>query len=116
MILRVGEEKWQIFGGNGVVFGILLHIMLHIKLCKNCLHNSFKVMNVKAVQKKEIVYKNGHSPLFLRFTHERRNKFITLGVSVLPEHWDNESQTAKPNCPDYSVINKLIKDKQNVYW
>ena len=72
-------------------------------------------MNFKAVQKKEVVYKNGQSPLYLRFTHERVNKFISLGVSVLPEHWDNEKQTVKPDCPDYSLINRQIKDKQNEY-
>jgi hypothetical protein len=43
-------------------------------------------MNVRAVQKKDVIYKNGTSPLFLRFTHERKNKFVSLGVSVLPEH------------------------------
>ena len=72
-------------------------------------------MNLKAVQKKEVVYKNGQSPLYLRFTHERANKFISLGVSVLPEHWDNEQQTVKPDCPDYSAINVLIKNKKKEY-
>jgi len=45
-------------------------------------------MNFKAVQKRETIYKNGHSPLFLRFTHEKKSKFLSLGVSVLSEHWE----------------------------
>ena len=72
-------------------------------------------MNFRAVQKKEIVYKNGQSPLFFRFTHERQSKFITLGVSVFPEHWDNEQQEVKSDCPDYSAHNTLIKNKKNEY-
>ena len=72
-------------------------------------------MNLRTVQKKGIVYKNGQSPLYFRFTHERVNKFVSLGVSVLPEHWDNEKQTVNPNCPDYSAINTLINSKQNEY-
>lgn len=29
-------------------------------------------MNVRTVQKRETIYKNGTSPLYLRFTHERK--------------------------------------------
>jgi len=69
-------------------------------------------MNLRTVQKKDVVYKNGHSPLYLRFTHERRNKFVSLGVSVAPEHWDNEQQKVNPDCSDYNAINTLIKKKR----
>jgi len=72
-------------------------------------------MNIRIVQKKDIVYKNGLSPLFLRFTHERKNKFVSIGVSILPEHWDNETQIVHNDCPDSNMLNARIKSKQDEY-
>ena len=72
-------------------------------------------MNIRIVQKKDILYKNGKSPLFLRFTHERKNKFISLGIAIFPEHWDNESQKISPDCPENSTLNSLIREKQGEY-
>jgi len=72
-------------------------------------------MNIRIVQKKDILYKNGKSPLFLRFTHEKKNKFISLGVAIFPEHWDNESQKISSDCPENRALNSLIRDKQEEY-
>ena len=99
----------------GWFFRVLCYIMCYIEIMRKQSAQFIKVMNFRTVQKKEIVYKNGQSPLFLRFTHERSSKFVSLGVSVLPEHWDNEKQTAKPDCPDFGAINTLIKNKRNEY-
>jgi len=46
-------------------------------------------MNIRAIQKKNVIDKNGKSPLQLRFSHERKNKYVSFGISVLPEDWDN---------------------------
>jgi len=72
-------------------------------------------MNIRIVQKRETIYKNGKSPLFLRFTHTRKSKFISLGVSVLPEHWDYEKQIICSECPENSMLNAVIKSKQEEY-
>ena len=72
-------------------------------------------MNVRIVQKKEIVYKNGCSPLFLRFTLKRKSKFVSLGVAVLPEHWDNERQIVRSEHPDSYALNAQIKGKLDEY-
>ncbi len=72
-------------------------------------------MNVRAVQKKETIYKNGTSPLYLRFTHERKNKFVSLGISILPEHWNNETQRIRPECSENSAYNAIIEDKLKEY-
>ena len=72
-------------------------------------------MNIRIVQKRETVYKNGKSPLFLRFTHARKNKFISLGISVLPEYWDYERQIICSECPENSMLNAIIKGKQEEY-
>lgn len=72
-------------------------------------------MNIRIVQKKDVVYKNGCSPLFLRFTSERKSKFISLGVSVLPEHWYNEQQRITDDYPDSNVLNASITTKLEEY-
>lgn len=72
-------------------------------------------MNIRIVQKKDIVYNNGCSPLFLRFTHERKSKFISLGVSVLPEQWYNEQQRITDDCPDSNALNAVITTKLEEY-
>jgi len=72
-------------------------------------------MNIRIVQKKEVVYKNGCSPLFIRFTSERKSKFVSLGVSVLPEHWYNEQQRITDDCTDSNLLNALITTKLEEY-
>lgn len=72
-------------------------------------------MNIRIVQKKDVVYKNGCSPLFIRFTHERKSKFVSLGVSVVPEHWYNEQQRITDDCPDSNLLNASITTKLEEY-
>ena len=76
---------------------------------------SFKTMNIRIVQKRDVVYKNGCSPLFLRFTHERKNKFVSTGISVLPEHWDNEHQTIVLAHHEYVDLQAQINAKLGEY-
>ena len=68
-------------------------------------------MNIRIGQKKDVVYENGQSPLFLRFTINRKSKFVSLGISALPEHWNNEKQIIRSECPDNSTLNAIIKSK-----
>ncbi len=93
----------------------MLHIILHINYVKRLSAYSFKAMNIRIVQRNDVVYKNGTSPLAIRFTHERKNKFIGLGVSVLPEHWDNQQQTVSSFCPDYAEIQAKISGQISEY-
>ena len=72
-------------------------------------------MNIRIVQKKETIYKNGQSPLFFRFTHERKNKFISTGISVIPDYWDYEKQIIRSECPDNNTLNAIIKNKHEEY-
>lgn len=72
-------------------------------------------MNVRIVQKRETIYKNGTSPLFLRFTHERKNKFISLAVAVYPECWDYEQQQVTKEHPESQLLNSQIRDKLGEY-
>lgn len=72
-------------------------------------------MNIRIVQRKEIVYTNGKSPLALRFTHERKNKYVGLGVSLLPEHWNKEQQTVVESHPENIDLQAQINAKLAEY-
>ena len=71
----------------------------------------FKTMIIRIVQKKETIYKNGKSPLFLRFTHERKNKFVSTGIAVLTEHWNYKEQQIEIGCTNSNAYNAQIKGK-----
>ena len=66
-------------------------------------------MNIRVVQKGDIVYKNGCSPLFIRFTHERKSKFVSLGISLLPDHWDKQQQMIRQSCPESAILQQRIE-------
>jgi hypothetical protein len=72
-------------------------------------------MNIRIVQRNDVVYKNGCPPLFLRFSHERKNKFVSLGISILPEFWDNEAQFVRSDCPESKSLNLQIARQQEDY-
>lgn len=56
-------------------------------------------MTINIIQRKDVIYKNNTSPLFLRLSHNRRTKYLSLGVSVIPEHWDANKQQIAESCP-----------------
>jgi hypothetical protein len=72
-------------------------------------------MNIRVVQRNDVVYKSGCSPLFLRFSHERKNKLVSLGISILPEFWDNEAQFVRSDCPESKSLNLQIARQQEDY-
>jgi len=59
--------------------------------------------------------KNGEFPLWLRVTKDRQRKYISLNVSVMPNHWDFIKQQPKPNCPNKEYLDKLIFNKISAF-
>lgn len=57
-------------------------------------------MTINVVCRKDAINRNHLAPLALVFTHDRRRKFVGLGMSVLLEHWDFDKQRPTRNCPD----------------
>ena len=55
---------------------------------------------------------NGEHPLMLRICKDGKKKYQSLGISVLPRHWDFTRNKPKPNCPNKEYIQKIILDKQ----
>ena len=56
-------------------------------------------MTINVIQRKDVIYKNNTSPLFVRLSHNRRTKYLSLGISVIPDHWDAEKQQIVESCP-----------------
>ncbi len=65
-------------------------------------------MKIKAICRKDIVYKNGKSPLAIRFTHNRANKFVSVGLSVESRYWDFDNQMLTADCPDRRTMQSKI--------
>lgn len=65
-------------------------------------------MKIKVVLRTGRIYKNGQSPLMLRFTHERNTKLVALGLSVTPCHWDKDTEMLSPNCPERATLQSQI--------
>lgn len=65
-------------------------------------------MKIKAICRHEIVYKNGKSPLAIRFTHQRTHKTVSLGISVEPHYWDKNAEMITADCPERVALQSQI--------
>jgi hypothetical protein len=54
---------------------------------------------------------NGEHPLMLRLTKNRKRKYISLHLSLPPNHWDFNKNKPKRNCPNGEQIMQLIEKK-----
>ncbi|MBK9567734.1 MAG: hypothetical protein IPO37_21975 [Saprospiraceae bacterium] len=46
---------------------------------------------VKLLLKLNKVNKDGESPLYIRITKDRQSKFISLGITLHPDQWDEKT-------------------------
>lgn len=51
----------------------------------------------------------------LRVTKDRKRKYVSLGISVNPDHWDFSKNQPKAECPNREYIELLIADKLKEY-
>lgn len=51
----------------------------------------------------------------MRVTKDRKRKYVSLGISVNPEHWDFLKNQPKAECPNREYIELLIADKLKEY-
>lgn len=72
-------------------------------------------MTFKVICRKSTVYRNFTSPLYLLFFQGKRKKYIGLGISVAPAHWDAEAQKVTNDCPDKDNIQFQITAKIKEY-
>ena len=72
-------------------------------------------ITVKAVCYKSKLLSNNESPLMLRVTKDRKRRYVSLGISVNPVHWDFFKNEPKADCPNREYIEMLIADKIKEY-
>ena len=53
----------------------------------------------------------GHSPLYIRVIKDRKTKFITAGVKLKQNEWDEEKQRVKKNHPNSARMNAALMQK-----
>ena len=59
--------------------------------------------------------KNNEIPLQLRITKDRKKKYISLGITVKPEHWDFDKNEPKRNCPNKEEIQRIILERKREF-
>lgn len=65
-----------------------------------------ETINVICYKSKKL--SNGESPLMIRICKDGKKKYVGLGYSVNPRHWDFQKQHPRSNCPNYEEIKILI--------
>ncbi|MCL2561944.1 MAG: site-specific integrase [Rikenellaceae bacterium] len=58
---------------------------------------------------------DGSHPLMIRVCKDGKKKYLSLGISVLPQFWDFEKNRPKRNCPNKMQLEKLIADRSREY-
>lgn len=72
-------------------------------------------MNIKIVQRKDRIYADGRCPLFFRFTQKRQCKYISTGIALTQEFWNETEQRITASCPDSESLNWQLKKKLAEY-
>jgi hypothetical protein len=67
---------------------------------------------INVVCYKSKILSNGEHPLMIRICKDKKLKYISLGISVHPQHWDFDKNKPKHNCPNKDLILKIILDKE----
>ena len=70
---------------------------------------------IKVICYKSKKLSNDEHPLMLRVTKDRKRKYVSLGISVHPKHWDFDKEALKPNCPNKDLILNIIDRKTMEY-
>ncbi len=65
---------------------------------------------IKLLLRESKVNKDGESPLYIRITKDRQSKFVSLGITLLPEQWDEKNRQVKKH-PNSVRLNNLIAQK-----
>ena len=55
------------------------------------------------------VYSDGNSPIMLRVTHQRKSKYIALGINCKPNQWNKVTARLRKNYEEYTKKNKVLK-------
>lgn len=67
--------------------------------------------SVNFVLRESKLNKAGEAPIYLRVIKDRKTRFVSIGLAVLPEHWDNAKQKVKSKHPNSARANAFLATK-----
>ena len=67
--------------------------------------------SVKLILRTHQVDQTGHSPLYIRIIKDRKTKFITAGVKLKENEWDEVKQKVKKNHSNSARMNASLSQK-----
>ena len=87
---------------------LYLRTLLH-RIAQPC--KTLDMASIKLILRNDKVGKDGEAPLYLRLIKDRKTKFISLGVRLVPNEWDEDKQRVKKNHSNSARINALLAQK-----
>jgi len=67
--------------------------------------------SIKLILRNQQVDQTGHSPLYIRIIKDRKTKFITAGVKLKENEWDEVKQRVRKNHPNSARMNASLMQK-----
>lgn len=72
-------------------------------------------INMQVICRKDRVTKDRRAPVFIRFTKNRKVRYISTGVAVRIDDWDFENQCIRSDSPEMQSIQFQIDSKVEDY-
>lgn len=66
---------------------------------------------LKFILKTQQEDKSGKCPLYIRLIKDRKAKFISTGIKLEAQHWDEDKQKVKKNYPNSTRMNAVLASK-----
>ena len=70
---------------------------------------------MQVICRKDRVTKDRRAPVFIRFTKNRKVRYISMGVAVRIDDWDFENQCIRSDSPEMQSIQFQIDSKVEDY-
>ena len=68
-------------------------------------------INVNATFRKDKIKSNNTAPIHIRFTQNRKIRYVSTGVTIHISKWDFENQRIKDNSPEMQELQYRIDTK-----
>lgn len=78
----------------------------------NYSHSKLEIMaTVKIILRPDRINSQNEHPLWIRVTKDRKSKYVSLDIDLLPEQWDEKNLRVRKSHPNYNRINAFIAQK-----
>lgn len=68
-------------------------------------------LTIKATLLKRKQKKDGTIPIYVRLSQNRKSNYISIGLNVLPNQWNDNERVVRKNHPQHRVYNRKIQEK-----